>query len=76
MEFRQRASGQLPWANRNEALTMPNAHHDIAFTPAVKAMRTVERSRKIYAKYEASPKAMKTELTGPEMARMGARIAA
>ncbi|WP_170833453.1 hypothetical protein [Litoreibacter albidus] len=55
---------------------MPNAHHDIAFTPAVKAMRTVERSRKIYAKYEASPKAMKTELTGPEMARMGARIAA
>lgn len=55
---------------------MPNAYHDIAFTPAVKAMQTAEGSRKIYAKYKASPKAMKTALTGPEMARTGARIAA
>ncbi|WP_394198313.1 hypothetical protein [Litoreibacter albidus] len=38
-------------------------------------MRTAEGSREIDAKYEASPKAMKTEVTGPEMAQMGARIA-
>lgn len=57
------------------SLNHANAYHHIAFSPAVKAMRTAEGSREIDAKYEASPKAMKTEVTGPEMAQMGARIA-
>lgn len=46
---------------------MPNAYHEIAFTPAVKALQEAKGSREIYAKYEASPKRMKTELTQPEM---------
>lgn len=46
---------------------MPNMYHEIAFTPAVKAMQEAEGSREIYAKYEASPKEMRTELTGPEL---------
>ena len=45
---------------------MPNVYHEIAFTPAVKALQEVQGSREIYAKYEASPKRMKTELTGAE----------
>ena len=46
---------------------MPNAYHEIAFTPAIKAMQEAEGSREMYAKYEASPKQMKTELTDSEM---------
>ena len=46
---------------------MPNVYHEIAFTPAVKALQEGEGSREMYAKYEASPKRMKTELTESEM---------
>lgn len=52
---------------------MPNIYHEIAFTPAVKALQEAEDSREIYAKYEASPKAMKTELTEREMAYIAER---
>lgn len=45
---------------------MPNAYHEIAFTPAVKAVQDAQGSREIYAKYEASEKLMKTELSEPE----------
>jgi len=45
---------------------MPNQYHEIAFTPAVKAIQEAEGSREIYAKYEASPKPMKTRLRAPE----------
>ncbi len=46
---------------------MPNAYHEIAFTPAVKSVQDAQGSREIYAKYEASEKRMKTELSDPEM---------
>jgi predicted pyridoxine 5'-phosphate oxidase superfamily flavin-nucleotide-binding protein len=46
---------------------MPNTYHEIAFTPAVKAVQEAEGSRAVYAKYETSEKPMKTELSEPEM---------
>ena len=52
---------------------MPNVYHEIAFTPAVKALQEAEGSREIYAKYEASEKRMKTELTEPEMGYIAER---
>ncbi|WP_298261665.1 pyridoxamine 5'-phosphate oxidase family protein [uncultured Litoreibacter sp.] len=52
---------------------MPNAYHEIAFTPAVKALQEAEGSRKLYEKYEASPKRMKTQLTPPELTYIAAR---
>ena len=52
---------------------MPNAYHEIAFTPAVKALQEAAGSREAYAKYEAAPKAMKTELSGAETGYIAAR---
>lgn len=52
---------------------MPNAYHDIAFTHAVKALQNAAGSRDTYAKYEASPKAMKTELGEAEMGYIAGR---
>ncbi|PTX55401.1 hypothetical protein C8N43_0035 [Litoreibacter ponti] len=52
---------------------MPNTYHEIAFTPRVKALQEAQGSREMYAKYEASPKPMKTELTEAEQNYLGAR---
>ena len=52
---------------------MPNMYHDIAFTPAVKALQEAAGSRSAYAKYEASPKEMKTELSAAEMGYIAER---
>ncbi len=52
---------------------MPNTYHQIAFTDAVKALQEEAGSRAMYAKYEASPKQMKVELSEPEMAYLAAR---
>lgn len=52
---------------------MPNTYHEIAFTPAVKAVQAAQGSRAVYEKYEASEKRMKTELSEPEMVYLQAR---
>ncbi|MDA8746777.1 pyridoxamine 5'-phosphate oxidase family protein [Litoreibacter sp.] len=52
---------------------MPNIYHEIAFTPAVKALQEVAGSRDVYAKYEAAEKRMKTEFTDAEMGYLGQR---
>lgn len=52
---------------------MPNQYHKIAFTPAVKALQEAEGSREMYAKYEASPKVMKTALGDAEQAYIAER---
>ncbi len=52
---------------------MPNAYHEIAFTPAVKAVQDTQGSREIYAKYEKSEKRMKTELSEPEIMYLQSR---
>ncbi len=52
---------------------MPNVYHEIAFTPAVKALQEAEGSREVYAKYEASETRMKTELTEQETGYIAGR---